>query len=109
MKPTRVTSAQAQTMVQLRDQKASYGRKGHHKSCGHCTLGFNKAEQRWTLGAYWMLLDENGDYILDENMRRESARARHSIAFDGFDPEAMERLNAHWKGFCEVNNIDGRA
>lgn len=108
-KPTKVTPAQAHTMVSLRDQKAPWGRKGFNKSCGHCTLGFNKETQQWTMGAYWNEKNEDGSWKYEEGrMVRQSFRTSHRIAFEGFGPEAMERLNAHWKGFCLNNNIEGR-
>lgn len=108
-KPTKVTAMQAATMIELRNHKGAYGRKGYRKSSGACCLGFNKAEQRWTMGAMYYPQDAEGYSIKTGNPLSpiEVTRARHTIAFEGTGPEAMERLNAHWKGFCANNSGKG--
>ena len=76
----KITAARAATLQENADKSWSTPRKWRVTVCGVCALRFDTEQKSWIM---W-------------NMETKS---RHMIA--GGD---LDRLNAHWKGFCKNHN-----
>lgn len=82
-RPKPITPERAATLVANAGADFRTAARWKRTSCGACFLKYDVAVDRWVM------------FTTGDNHQR------HSIA--GGD---LDRLNAHWRGFCETNNAN---